>query len=295
MPRSTRPSRGPDADGRRRRRAARRGGLSAGVHAPRPGAPPGGRPGRARGLSPVAEAEEIRREWFDKDYYAVLGVPKNASQMRSRRRIASSRNSITPTRTLATPRRRSASRRSPRPTTWSATRRSGPRTTAPARWARVGSAAGSRAGGSPGAGYPGRGSASRPATSISRICWGACSVARRVAAVAPDQRRGADLETSVALSFEDAMAGVTVPVKLTGPAPCRRVTAAARRRAPCRWSAPPAGVPGKSRSTRGSFRWPRPVRRVRELGGIIRPRARPVRAAGSSDAHARSRRRSRRA
>jgi molecular chaperone DnaJ len=34
------------------------------------------------------------------------------------------------------------------------------------------------------------------------------------------QRRGADLETSVALSFEDAMAGVTVPVKLTGPAPC---------------------------------------------------------------------------
>ena len=24
-------------------------------------------------------AEEVRREWFDKDYYAVLGVPKNAS------------------------------------------------------------------------------------------------------------------------------------------------------------------------------------------------------------------------
>src|SRR5918992_3322418 len=25
-------------------------------------------------------AEEVRREWFDKDYYAVLGVPKNASR-----------------------------------------------------------------------------------------------------------------------------------------------------------------------------------------------------------------------
>jgi molecular chaperone DnaJ len=36
----------------------------------------------------------------------------------------------------------------------------------------------------------------------------------------PRQRRGADLETSVTLSFDDAMAGVTVPVKLTGPAPC---------------------------------------------------------------------------
>jgi molecular chaperone DnaJ len=25
-------------------------------------------------------AEEVRREWFEKDYYATLGVPKNASQ-----------------------------------------------------------------------------------------------------------------------------------------------------------------------------------------------------------------------
>src|SRR5688572_27453763 len=24
-------------------------------------------------------AEEVRREWFEKDYYATLGVPKNAS------------------------------------------------------------------------------------------------------------------------------------------------------------------------------------------------------------------------
>ena len=24
-------------------------------------------------------AEEVRREWFEKDYYGVLGVPKNAS------------------------------------------------------------------------------------------------------------------------------------------------------------------------------------------------------------------------
>ncbi len=24
-------------------------------------------------------ADEVRREWFDKDYYQVLGVPKNAS------------------------------------------------------------------------------------------------------------------------------------------------------------------------------------------------------------------------
>src|SRR3954462_5216582 len=28
----------------------------------------------------VAATDEIRREWFEKDYYAVLGVPKNATQ-----------------------------------------------------------------------------------------------------------------------------------------------------------------------------------------------------------------------
>ena len=24
-------------------------------------------------------ADEVRREWFDKDYYQILGVPKNAT------------------------------------------------------------------------------------------------------------------------------------------------------------------------------------------------------------------------
>src|SRR6188472_1267889 len=28
----------------------------------------------------MAAAEELRREWFEKDYYAILGVPKNATQ-----------------------------------------------------------------------------------------------------------------------------------------------------------------------------------------------------------------------
>ena len=42
----------------------------------------------------------------------------------------------------------------------------------------------------------------------------------RLRPAAQRRRRGADLETEVTLSFDDAMAGVTVPVTLTGPAPC---------------------------------------------------------------------------
>ena len=60
-----------DRPGRGRRAAA-------GVHAARTGDPSRRRPGRTG--SEVAVADEVRREWFDKDYYQVLGVPKNASQ-----------------------------------------------------------------------------------------------------------------------------------------------------------------------------------------------------------------------
>ena len=34
-------------------------------------------------------------------------------------------------------------------------------------------------------------------------------------------QRGADLETDVRVAFDDAMAGTTVPVKITGPAVCQ--------------------------------------------------------------------------
>ncbi|MBI4261061.1 MAG: molecular chaperone DnaJ, partial [Actinobacteria bacterium] len=45
--------------------------------------------------------------------------------------------------------------------------------------------------------------------------------------------RGADLETEVRVSFEDAMAGTTMPVQIRGPAPCQR----------CRGSGAEPGTP----------------------------------------------------
>ena len=115
---------------------------------------------------------------------------------------------------------RSASRRSPPPTTSSATRRSAPPTTASARWARPGSAAGSRA--VAGAASAVRASGGYGAQTIDLEdllggMFGGCGATRRAARRA---HRGADLETRVRLSFDDAMAGVTLPVTLTGPAPC---------------------------------------------------------------------------
>ena len=62
------------------------------------------------------------KDYVEKDYYAALGVAKDADQASIKRRTASSRATCTRTRTRATPRPRRGSRRSPRPTTCSRTR-----------------------------------------------------------------------------------------------------------------------------------------------------------------------------
>ena len=78
-----------------------------------------------------------QREWFEKDYYAVLGVPDGRDREGARRApTGSSRSSTTPTRTRATRTPRSASRRSPPRTTCSATPRSARSTTRSGAWSR---------------------------------------------------------------------------------------------------------------------------------------------------------------
>ena len=80
--------------------------------------------------------------------------------------------------------------------------------------------------------------------------------------------RGADLETEVTLSFDDAMAGVTVPVTLTGPAPC--TTCHGSGAAP---GHPPGDLPDVRRLRPGrgepgaSSRWRRRARSAGAPGG----------------------------
>ena len=66
---------------------------------------------RRRGGTPMAS-----QDWFEKDFYAILGVPRTPTPRRSRRPTASSPASTTPTTTPGTPRPSSGSRRSARPT-----------------------------------------------------------------------------------------------------------------------------------------------------------------------------------
>lgn len=173
-------------------------------------------------------ADDVRREWFDKDYYQVLGVAKNASAAeikKAYRKLAQQLHpDANPGNADAETRFKEVSsaydvlgdedkrKRYDEVREMGATGFGGP-----GGWP----GAGPGAGGWPGGGvryeevpfdlddlmgmFGGRGGAG------GRGRGGARSAVRR----------GADLETDVTVSFDDAMTGTTVPVKITGPAPCR--------------------------------------------------------------------------
>jgi molecular chaperone DnaJ len=165
-------------------------------------------------------AEEVRREWFEKDYYGVLGVPKNASAAeikKAYRKLAQKHHpDAKPGDKESEDRFKEISAAydvlgdAEKRTAYDRVREMGP--------AGFGGFPG--AGGQAGSGFPGGFSYETVdigdlSDLLGGMFGGAGRRARR-----PRARRGADLETEVRLSFEDAIAGVTVPVRLTGPAPC---------------------------------------------------------------------------
>jgi molecular chaperone DnaJ len=164
--------------------------------------------------------EEIRREWFEKDYYAVLGVPKNADAgaiKKAYRKLAQAHhpdanagNAAAEERfkeisaaydVLGDPDKRQAYDR-----------------------VRDMAASGFRGGGFPGAGAGGGGGFGGfggQTVDLDDLLGGMFGGRGRGGrGGGSGAQRGADLETLVKLSFDDAMAGATVPVTLTGPATC---------------------------------------------------------------------------
>jgi molecular chaperone DnaJ len=166
-------------------------------------------------------AEEVRREWFEKDYYAVLGVPKNASAAeikKAYRKLAQKHHpDAKPGDKESEDRFKEISAAydvlgdEEKRAAYDRVREMGP--------AGFGGFPG--AGGRPGSsGFPGGFSyESVDIGDLSDLLGGMFGGAGRRGA-RPRARRGADLETEIRLTFEDAMAGATVPVRLTGPATC---------------------------------------------------------------------------
>jgi molecular chaperone DnaJ len=178
-------------------------------------------------------AEEFRREWFEKDYYAVLGVPKNASAAEIKRAYRKLAQEHHPD---AKPGDRAAEDRFKEiSAAYDVLGDEDKRK----RYDQVRDMGATGFGGAAGGWPPGAGASTGAGPGGVRYqqvsdvdledllgMFGGfgrgarqgrgSSAARRV-----QPQRGADLETKVTVSFTQAMEGTTVPVKITGPAVCR--------------------------------------------------------------------------
>jgi molecular chaperone DnaJ len=168
-------------------------------------------------------AEEVRREWFEKDYYDVLGVPKNASATEIKKAYRKLAQKHHPDANAGDPK---AEERFKEASAAYDVLGDEEKRAAYDRVREMGA-------GGFGAGFPGAGGAGFEGAPggfryetvdigdlsdlFGGMFGGSRGQARRPQA---RQRRGADLETEVRLSFDDAIAGVTIPVTLDGPAVC---------------------------------------------------------------------------
>ena len=167
-------------------------------------------------------AEEIRREWFEKDYYEILSVPKNASAAEIKKAYRKLAQKHHPDANAGDPK---AEERFKEVSAAYDVLGDEEKRAAYDRVREMGA-------GGFGAGFPGAGGTGSEGPGGFRyetvdvgdlsdlfggMFGGSQGRARRPQA---RQRRGADLETEVRLSFDDAMAGVTIPVTLDGPAVC---------------------------------------------------------------------------
>jgi molecular chaperone DnaJ len=240
-------------------------------------------------------AEEPRREWFEKDYYAVLGVPKNASDSEVKKAY----------RTLAQKHHPDTKRGDP---------------DAEDRFKEIsaaydvlgdpekrkaydqvremsGSGFGPGFGRSGGPGWPGAGSSTGfpggvryeqvDVDDLSDLFGGLFGGAgRRGGRRSAGGRRGADLETEVTVPFDEAMSGTTVPIRIDGPTVCSRCHGSGAEPGTNPVTCPQCGGSGEIAENQGFFSMSRPCPRCGGAGRIVES---PCTKCGGSGAERRTR------
>lgn len=224
---------------------------------------------------------DVKREWFDKDYYQVLGVAKNATQAEIKKAYRKLAQKFHPD---ANPGNEEAEERFKEIS---------------AAYDVVGdedkrkqydqvrdmAASGFGAGGFPGGAGGGRVRFEDVGFSdlgdLGDLLGGLFGGGRRGRGRSRATMRGADLETDVTLSFEEAMSGTTVPVRIQGPAACSTChgSGAAPGTAPV--TCPQCGGAGEINVNQGPFQMEQPCPRCRGTGRAVEQACPTCRGSGS--------------
>ncbi len=211
---------------------------------------------------------DVRREWFDKDYYHILGVAKNASQAEIKKAYRKLAQQYHPD---ANPGDKSAEDRfkeisAAYDVVGDAEKRK------QYDQVRDMAASGFGAGGFPGGSGPGPGGRVR----FEDVGFGDIGDLGDLFSVftgrGRGQRqatRGADLETEVRVSFDDAMRGTTVPVRIQGPAPCPTCGGSGAEPGTTPVTCPQCGGLGSVSVNQGFFQMSQTCPRCRGAGRIV--------------------------
>ena len=218
-------------------------------------------------------ADEVRREWFEKDYYQVLGVPKNATAPEIKKAYRKLAQQYHPD---ANPGNKDAEERFKEISSAYDVLGDQDKRASYDRVRDMGAAGfgGFGGPGSGGAGWPG-GFGGPGGVRYETVDFdlgdllGAFAGGRRGRQRAQRPQRGADLETEVRVSFDEAMAGTTVPVKITGPAVCRTCHGSGAEPGTTPTTCPTCGGRGVVDVNQGFFSMERPCPECRGTGRLI--------------------------
>jgi molecular chaperone DnaJ len=216
-------------------------------------------------------ADEVRREWFDKDYYQVLGVPKNASAAEIKKAYRKLAQQFHPD---ANPGNKDAEDRFKEiSSAYDVVGDEEKRKSYDQVREMAASGYGPGGPGGPGpSGWPGGPGAVHYETAdfdIGDLLRGFGGAAGRGRQHQQRPQRGADLQTEVEVSFDDAITGTTVPVRITGPAVCRTCRGSGAQPGTSPITCPTCGGSGSVSVNQGFFSMERPCPECRGSGRII--------------------------